>query len=101
MFGFEIACVHKGRRYSEWATISRCGGSWRERGHNRPGRPAARYKRSWIVERDPDRGPIPGGQFGLWVEQVFGGLVPDGGWWLWARIGTRRTETYRLVAEWA
>jgi hypothetical protein len=89
VFGFEIRCIHKSRLYSEWAVVS-------------PGkRGLPRYRRTWCRDRDPDRGPIPGGMFGLWVEQVFGGLVPDGGWWLWARIGDRSTETYRLVAEWA
>lgn len=87
MFGFEIRCLYRGRLYSEWAVV-------------RDGPYGRRYLRGWTVERDPDRGDNPGGQFGLWIEQVFGGLVPDGGWWLWARIG-RATPTYRLSAEWA
>lgn len=101
MFGFEIRCIHKGRTYSEWAVVQP---PWAVAEHlGRPrvgGKRLPRYRRLWIVERDPDRGSIPGGQFGLWIEQVFGGLVPDGGWWLWARI-SRPTETYRLAAEWA
>ena len=90
MFGFEIRCNHKSPAYSEWAAVF-------------PPRPPGgleRYAAQWSRVRDADaaRGAAT---FGLWAEQVFGGLIADGGWWLWARAGNCPRSTFRLVSEFA